>query len=86
MPTYELRATSAPQDLVAALGLSQGQYMIQNVDRSAALWLRESVNAPASGELGLRLSPNKSLVMIVATEPMWAWSFDSGGCALVVNG
>ena len=31
MPTYDFRATSAPQDLVAAMGLSPGQY--KNVDR-----------------------------------------------------
>lgn len=87
MPTYDFRATSAPQDLVAAMGLSPGQYMLQNVDRSSDLWLRESLNAPAAGELGIRLAPNESLVVIVGAEPVWAWSFDNpGGCALVVNG
>ena len=87
MPTYDFRALAAPQDLVALLSLSQGgQYVLQNVDRTAAVWLRESVNAPASGELGIRLAPGESWVLKVAAEPMWCWSYDSGGCVLVVNG
>ena len=88
MPTYNLRVTSA-QDLVALLSLSQGsQYVLQNVDRTASLWVRESVDPPAAGagELGIHLAPNEAWVMIVAAEPMWAWSFDAGGCSLVVNG
>ena len=85
MPTYDFRAMPEPQDLVAELSLSQGQYSLQNVDRTSALWWRESVDAPASGELGLRLAPGESWVVIGGDKPIWVWSFASGGCRLVVK-
>ena len=50
MPTYDLRATEAPQDLVAVLSLAEGRYAVQNVDRTASCWLRESVDAPVAGQ------------------------------------
>ena len=86
MPTYDLRAVVAPQNLVAVLSLDEATYSVQNVDRTASLWLREGVDPPASGELGIRLAPGDAWVMIVKSEGMWAWSFDSAGCSLVVNG
>ena len=86
MPTYDFRATSAPQDLVAELNLSQGRYAVQNVDRTASVLMRESVNAPVAGELGIRLAPGDAWTLIVAAEPVWAWSVDAGGCSVVVNG
>ena len=86
MPTYDFRAATTPQDLVAQLSLAQGQYSVQNVDRTASLWVRESVNAPVAGELGIRLAPGDAWTLIVASEPVWAWSVDAGGCSVVVNG
>ena len=86
MPTYDVRALEVPQDLVASLSLTEGTYTLQNIDRTAVLWLRESVDAPASGELGIRLMPGDTWLAVVASEPIWAWSFDSAGCLLVVNG
>ena len=86
MPTYDIRALAVPQDFVAVLSLAEGRYAVQNVDRTASCWLRESVDAPASGELGIRLAPGDSWVAVVASEPMWLWSFDEAGCSVVVNG
>ena len=86
MPTYDFRAAATPQDLAAALGLAPGQYSVQNIDNTAAVWLRESVDAPAAGELGLRLGPGDTLTMAVDGTPQWVWSFDPEGCQLVVNG
>ena len=86
MPTYDFRATASPKDLVAELNLSQGQYAVQNVDRTASVLMRESVSAPSAGELGIRLAPGDAWTLIVATEPVWAWSNDAGGCSVVING
>ena len=61
MPTYDRRVTDQPQDLVAELSLSEGQYSIQNVDRTAAIWLRESVDPPAARGVGYPPSAERVL-------------------------
>ena len=86
MPTYDFRGTATPKDLVAELNLAPGQYSVQNIDQTAIFWVRESVNPPGVGELGIRLAPGDAWVMIVKSEPMWLWSFDVAGCRVVVNG
>ena len=86
MPTYDLRALAAPIDLVATLNLLSGQYSVQNIDRSASVWLRESADLPATGELGIRLAPGDIWSFAVDGTPQWVWSFDPEGCALIVNG
>ena len=86
MSTLDFRATSQPQNIVAELNLVIGSnYALQNIDRTAALRVRESVAVPAAGAAGFLLSPSESYILQVRNDPVWMWTNSGSGCQLVLN-
>ena len=86
MSTLDFRATSDPQNIVAELNLRIGSNVVyQNIDRTAALHVRESDVAPPAGAAGFRLDPGESYMMQVRADPIWVWTNDDQGCQLVLN-
>ena len=86
MATLDFRLTEVPQDLAAALGFSEGSTVVlQNVDRTATAFFRESDTAPASDAKGFQVPPFGSYQIQVSATPVWAWTTDAAGCQIVLN-
>ena len=85
MATLDFRAPSDPQNIVAELNLSYRleSTHFQNIDRTATLFVRESVAvAPPAGAAGLSTRSRRILHdASPGNDPIWMWTnSDPAGC------
>ena len=85
----ELVLTPTPQNVTAALMLELGGvYRVQNLDSShPVFWVRQAA-APVAGARSFVLPAYGELFYyptIPGEAPLWMWSFDKTGAALLVD-
>ena len=86
MDTLDFRLTDVPQNLTEALNLTEGENVVlQNIDKTAVGFFRESAAVPSSSAKAFQVPPGGSYQIQAGPTPVWAWTTDSAGCQLVFN-
>ena len=79
-------ASVIPVDIVAALGLAQDELFAgQNVSNTATLFVREAATAPAVTDRAFRVESGGRFTLRPSGEPIWAWTDEPDGCAVIVG-
>ena len=78
-------ASVIPVDIVAALGLAQDELFAgQNVSGTATLYVREAATIPAVTDRAFRVESGGQFSLRPRGEPIWAWTDEADGCAVIV--
>ena len=85
MPSLDFDANQAPRNIVQALSLSdRTRYTCQNVSGLATLYFRESAATPPATDRAFRIEPGGNFTLEPQGDPLWFWTDDPDGCAVVV--
>ena len=87
MASQDFDASTAPQDIVAALSLAAGTvYSGQNVSTFATLRVREAASVPASTARAYKVEAGGQFTISPKTgEGIYVWTDESAGCAVIVT-
>ena len=87
MPSQDFDATTTPQDVVAALSLTDGtRYTGQNVSTVATLRVRQATGAPAPTARAHKVEAGGSFTIEpMAGQGVFVWTDEAGGCAVIVT-
>ena len=86
MPSMDFDANQAPRNVVSVLGLAlRTRYTCQNVSGTATLFFREAAAQPAATDRAFRIEPGGFFTLEPQGTPLWFWTDDPDGCAVVVT-
>ena len=87
MTTLGFRASTAPADIVAALGMvAPVVYSVQNISAPpATLYVREGGPVPDAAAPAWRVESGGDLPLRYDGAPIWVWTDDAGGCPVILR-